>query len=63
MAKTSAEHIKAVARYDAKTARRYSLKLNKNTDADIIARFETVGSIQTYIKRLIREDIRKSCNP
>ena len=46
-------------RYDAKTARRYSLKLNKHTDPDIIAKLETVPSMQGYIKRLIREDIQK----
>lgn len=45
-------------KYDARTARYYSLKLNRNTDADIIDKLESVDSIQGYIKRLIRQDIK-----
>ena len=37
--------------------RRYGLKYNINTDADIIAHLETKKSIQGYIKQLIRADI------
>lgn len=37
--------------------RRYGLKLNINTDADIIAHLEKQSSMQGYIKRLIRQDI------
>ena len=47
-------------RYDARTARRYSLKLNKSTDADIIAKLDAVKSMQGYIKALIRADIAKA---
>lgn len=50
---------RAQKRYDDRTAKRFSLKLNVETDADILRRFEEEGSIQTYIKRLIREDIRR----
>lgn len=46
-------------RYDRKTARRIMLKLNKNTDADIISKLEEQDSMQGYIKRLIREDIAR----
>lgn len=45
-------------RYDAKTARGVYLKLNKVTDADILAKLETVPSMQGYIKSLIRADIK-----
>lgn len=48
------------ARYDAKTARRYGFKLNKGTDADIIAKLDSVPSMQGYIKALIRADIAKN---
>lgn len=48
----------AQQRYDARTARHIHLKLNKGTDADIIAKLETVN-IQGYIKELIRRDIQK----
>lgn len=37
--------------------RRYGLKYNIHTDADIIARLEKQTSIQGYIKKLIRADI------
>lgn len=47
-------------RYDAKTARHYHLKLNKGTDADIIAKLDGVPSMQGYIKALIRADIAKN---
>lgn len=33
------------------------LKLNRETDADIIQRLESVEGIQTYIKQLIRADL------
>lgn len=47
------------AKYDAKTAKHYSLKFNVNTDSDIIEKLSNVGSVQAYIKQLIREDIQK----
>lgn len=50
---------RAVAKYDAKNTKQYHLKLNLNTDADIIAKLETVGPVQTYLKELIRKDIEK----
>ena len=42
--------------------RRYGLKLNVNTDADIIAHLEKQPSMQGYIKQIIREDIAKSAS-
>ena len=49
----------AKARYDAKTAKYFSLKLNRNTDKDIIEHLEGQQSIQGYLKQLIREDMQK----
>lgn len=49
----------AKARYDAKTARYISLKLNSNTDKDIIERLNAQENIQQYIKALIRKDIQQ----
>ena len=37
-----------------------NLRLNKNTDADIIAKLESVPSKMGYIKQLIRADIAKN---
>ena len=51
---------RAQEKYDAKMAIRYCLKLNRGTDADIIARLDEIAETegkQTYIKRLIRQDI------
>lgn len=36
------------------------LKLNNNTDADILAKLAEVESKQGYIKQLIRADIEKN---
>lgn len=39
----------------------YGLKLNSNTDPDIIEHLSSLdGSFQGYIKRLIREDIARN---
>lgn len=43
---------------DRKCMRTFSLKLSKNTDADIISRLESVDNIQGYIKGLIRADMK-----
>lgn len=50
----------AKSRYDARTAVYVSLKLNRNTDADLIARLEAEPNKQAYIKALIRADIEKT---
>lgn len=52
----------AKARYDAKTARYFSLKLNQNTDKELIEKLESQESIQAYLKQLIRNDIEKGEN-
>lgn len=47
----------AKKRYDKQHTKQIALKLNKKTDADVLARLGRVGNMQGYIKRLIREDI------
>ena len=49
----------AKKRYDAKTARYFSLKLNSNTDQDLIQKLESKENVQRYIKDLIRADIER----
>ena len=52
---------RASKKYDANNTIQFHLKLNKNTDIDIINHLELVsdlpGGKQGYIKRLIRNDI------
>ena len=47
----------AQERYDATHTKQIRLKLNLNTDADILKRLDEVGNTQGYIKKLIRADI------
>lgn len=51
---------KSKALYDKRTARSVFLKLNVNTDADILEILERSGNKQGYIKALIRADKGKS---
>jgi hypothetical protein len=55
--KTTTAQKAASERYDRTHTTRIFIKLNNATDADILARLETVGNKQGYIKTLIRADI------
>ena len=48
---------RAVQKYDAKATKQYHLKLNRKTDADIIAALDVAPSAQGYIKALVRANI------
>ena len=48
----------AQARYDRANTQAVLLKLNKKTDADIIAKLQETENKQGYIKTLIRESIQ-----
>lgn len=50
---------KASARYDANNTVRVNLKLNLNTDMDILEKLEGVANKNGYIKELIRKDIEQ----
>lgn len=52
--------------HDRQATIHYGIKLNRQTDADLIGRIEDrkkagIG-VQTYIKRLIRRDIEENVN-
>ena len=51
---------KAVAKYDAANTKQVKFKLNLKTDADILAKLESVENKQAYFKQLIRNDIQNS---
>ena len=53
---------RAQKRYDEANKDKFRmihLKLNRDMDAEIIEKLESVDSIQGYIKELIRQDIKK----
>ena len=55
--KTKKSTLEAINRYQKSNIIQVNLRLNKKTDADIIAALETAGNKQGYIKDLIRLDI------
>ena len=58
--KTSQAQKDAVRRYDKEHTRQIMLKLNLETDADILQRLDEIPNKQGYIKELIREDMKKA---
>ena len=50
---------RATARYDRENTRQVKLKLNVNTDADIIEHLSGKDNVAGYIKGLVREDIAR----
>lgn len=55
----SEAQIRASEKYDRANTIRISLKLNRTTDAEILAKLDSVESKQGYIKALILADINK----
>ncbi len=55
---TTKAQLKATAKYQATNTRLFSIRLNLNTDDDIIKRLSQVENKQGYIKGLIRADIK-----
>lgn len=49
----------AKTRWDRENTVVVTMKLNKNTDADILEKLDSVEYKQKYIKELIRADISK----
>lgn len=49
----------SIEKYQKENIRRYVLKVNKNTDSDILEKFKSVKNINGYLKDLIRKDIEK----
>ena len=50
---------RASKKYDANNTRTFTIKLNYNTDANIIAYLESIENVQGLIKSLINEKIDK----
>ena len=49
----------ASKKYDKENTRTFTIKLNYNTDADLIAFLEMLSNVQGYIKELISRDLRR----
>ena len=49
-------------RYDALHTKQFNIKLNKNTDADILTHLTGISNKQGYVKSLIRADMRNRRN-
>lgn len=56
----SKAQIKAVNKFNKEKTRCIQIRLNKNTDADILEKLDNVPSKMGYIKELIRKDINKN---
>ena len=52
----------AIKRYDAKNTKQIHLKLNLNTDADLLEWLAKQDSVQGYIKSLIKKDMENGKN-
>ena len=59
MKRSSDARKRADSKYDANHTKQVKLKLNLETDKDILERLEEVDNKQGYIKALIRSDIKK----
>lgn len=59
MSKASDAQLRAAEKYDRANTIRMSLKLNKHTDADILAALERSGNKQGLIKAALREYISR----
>lgn len=59
MKRSSDARKRAVSKYDASHTKQIKLKLNLETDKDILERLAEVENKQGYIKDLIRSDIKR----
>jgi len=50
-------HTISQRKYDAANCKFYTMKFNRNTDADVIDKLDTVPSRQDYIRQLVRKDL------
>lgn len=55
-------HLLSVKKYKRKAEKKYLLQVNLKTDIDIINKMESVPNKNGYLKKLIRNDIKKENN-
>lgn len=49
---------RATRKYEMNCIKQYSIRFNKTSDADVIAKMESVDNMIDYIRTLIRKDIK-----
>ena len=59
MAAVSDAQKRASAKFEREKTRSIKIKLTMSTDADILAKLDAVGNKQGYIKKLIRDDLKR----
>lgn len=59
MAKTTAAQLKAIMKYDKEHTTTVLIKLNNNTDADLMEYLEQSGNKQGTIKAALREYMKR----
>lgn len=57
---TTEANKRASKKYDQINTKMISVKINKRTDADILQRIDAIDNKQSYIKGLIRRDIKET---
>lgn len=57
--KTTDAQMRATMKYEKANVKRYVLKVNKNTEADIIEFLDGLKSFNGEIKQLIREEMKR----
>lgn len=50
---------RATAKYQAANIKKYTLGVNRKTEADLIEVLDSIPNRQGYIKSLIRQDMKK----
>lgn len=55
-----ANNVNYITKYQKENTTQVNVRLSKKYDADIIEWLETVDAKATYIKQLIRDDIRRT---
>lgn len=59
MVKASPQKLEYNKKYDEQNCVRMNFKFHKKNDADILEKLASVDRKQTYIKQLIREDLKR----
>lgn len=59
MSKASEARLRAIDKYNKTKMVNVSIRVNKNTDADVVEYLKTIDNKRAYLLKLIREDMAK----